>query len=221
MNGWAAQLISPASRRSRRPGVGPWVGHRARPGTVGGRTAQHVEADATTRAVVPRRQSRPVATLLVLPGAPTQGALRRDRDARVRGLTRPAHVKGVTDVAKKKDKRDEEATARRDDGDGAAGGDGDRPRREDESQGVRARDAPAPRRARRNAGVGEGHRREDLHRVRGSRHRRQGRHHQADHRAGQPAHLQGRRAVGPDRAARSRRCTSSATSSISRPQARS
>ncbi len=57
----------------------------------------------------------------------------------------------------------------------------------------------SPRRAGRAAGVGQGHRRQGLHRVRGPGHGRQGRHDQADHRAGQPARVPGRRSVGADR----------------------
>ena len=56
------------------------------------------------------------------------------------------------------------------------------------------------------------HRGQGLHGLRGARHRGQGRHDQADHRAGQPAGVPGRRAARRRPSARSRRCTSSATS---------
>ena len=77
------------------------------------------------------------------------------------------------------------------------------------------------RRARRHAGVGQGLGSQDLRRVRGPRHRREGRHDQADHRAGEPARVPGRGPARPDRAGEDRRCTSSGTSSTSRPPARS
>ena len=46
-------------------------------------------------------------------------------------------------------------------------------------------------------GMGQGERREDLHRVRGSGHGRQGGHDQAHRRTGQSARLQGRRPAAP------------------------
>ena len=72
------------------------------------------------------------------------------------------------------------------------------------------------RRARGHAGVGEGLGCEGVRGVRRARHRRQRRHDQGDHRAGQPAGVPHRRAAGADASARSRRCTCSATSRISR-----
>ena len=66
MNGWAAELISPGGRRQGRQGLGPRLGHDEGPGPVGGRAAQHVEADAAGGAVVPRRQPAPVAALLAV-----------------------------------------------------------------------------------------------------------------------------------------------------------
>ena len=64
MNGWAADLISQevADKVGKVWGLGS--GHHQGPGPVGGRAAQHVEADAAGGAVVPRRQPAPVAPLL-------------------------------------------------------------------------------------------------------------------------------------------------------------
>ena len=49
-----------------------------------------------------------------------------------------------------------------------------------------------------HAGVGQGHRRQGLHRVRGRGLGRQGRHDPADHRADEPAGVQAHRPAGPD-----------------------
>ena len=74
MNGWAADLISQevADKVGKCWGLGSDT-HEG-PGPVGGRAAQHVEADAAGGAVVPRRQPAPVAPLLAVPGAAAEGA---------------------------------------------------------------------------------------------------------------------------------------------------
>ena len=54
----------PGGRRPRRQGVGPRLGHHQGPRPVGGRAAQHVEADPAAGAVVPRREPAPVTALL-------------------------------------------------------------------------------------------------------------------------------------------------------------
>ena len=74
------------------------------------------------------------------------------------------------------------------------------PAAEDEGEGVRGRDADPAGRAGGDAGVGQGHRSQDLRRVRGSGFRRQGRHDQADHRADEPARVQAHRPAHADRA---------------------
>ena len=84
MNGWAADLISPGGRRHGRQGLGPRLGHPQGPRSVGGRAAQHVEADPAGGAVVPRRQPAPVAALLALPGPAAQGPVRGHPDPRLR-----------------------------------------------------------------------------------------------------------------------------------------
>ena len=79
-----------------------------------------------------------------------------------------------------------------------SGADAGPARREDEDEGLRARDGSSPCRARGDAGVGQGDRRQDLHRLRGSGHRRQGGHDQAHRRAGQPPRVQDRGPLGTD-----------------------
>ena len=81
MNGWAADLISQEVADTRRKVLGARLGHDQGPGTMGRRATQHVEADATGGAVVPRRQSAPVAALFAVPGAAAQGADGRSGDA--------------------------------------------------------------------------------------------------------------------------------------------
>ena len=73
MNGWAADLIDQeaADRVGKVWGLG--LGHHQGPRPVGGRAAQHVEADPAGGAVVPRRQPAPVAALLALPRPAAQG----------------------------------------------------------------------------------------------------------------------------------------------------
>ena len=51
MNGWVADLISPGDRRPRRQGLGPRLGHDEGPRALGGRAAQHVEADRSRTAL--------------------------------------------------------------------------------------------------------------------------------------------------------------------------
>ena len=84
MNGWAAELISQEVADKRRQGLGAGLGHEEGPGPVGGRAAQHVEADAAGGAVVPRRQPAPVAPLLALPRAAAEGAAGGARHAGLR-----------------------------------------------------------------------------------------------------------------------------------------
>ena len=88
MNGWAADLISQevADRVGKVWGLGSNT--TKDPGPVGGRAAQHVEADPAGGAVVPRRQPAPVAPLLALPRAAAQGPRRGDPDAGLRACRR-------------------------------------------------------------------------------------------------------------------------------------
>ena len=71
---------------------------------------------------------------------------------------------------------------------------------QDEAQGVRARTREAAGWAGRDAGVGQGHGGQGLHRVRRTRHGRQGGDDQADRRAGEPPRVPRRRPAGADRA---------------------
>ena len=71
---------------------------------------------------------------------------------------------------------------------------------EDEAQAVRGGAAQAARRAGRHAGVGQGDRGQDLHRLRRTRQRGQGRHDQGHHRTCEPARLPSCCATVPDRA---------------------
>ena len=92
MNGWAADLISQevADKVGKVWGLGSDTAKD--PGPVGGRAAQHVEADAAGGAVVPRRQPAPVAPLLALPRAAAQGA-REGIDTPVYGLQEVHHLR--------------------------------------------------------------------------------------------------------------------------------
>ena len=65
--------------------------HDEGPGPVGGRTAQHVEADGRRRPVVPRRQPRPVALLLPLPGPAAQSPDGGDTHARIQARRGAPH----------------------------------------------------------------------------------------------------------------------------------
>ncbi len=84
--------------RQGRQGLGPRLRHGQGPRPVGGRAAQHVEADAAGGAVVPRRQPAPVALLLALPRAPAQGPRRGARHAGLRAGGGPPHRVSVTVV---------------------------------------------------------------------------------------------------------------------------
>ena len=163
------------------PGRPPWRPRRAAP-PRGAPTQCDILGGSATRG--PAGQ----------PGSPPR---RRYPDRRrVRRGEAPAI--GAMNVARKHGKKELKAETSHEESTPAVHG--GRVLHADDEQGLRARDAPAPRRARGDAGVGEGDRRQGLHRVRGPGHRRQGRHDQADHRAGQPARVQGRRPVRPDRA---------------------
>ncbi len=137
---------------------------------------------------------------------PLRGGIgRASRKGRIEADSTPRPLKdaqrGGTSVAKKKDKKADKdrAVKRQDDGEASACADrASSPKMQ--RKAYERRDAPSPRRAGGDAGVGEGDRRQGLRRVRGPRHGRQGRHHQAHHRARQPARVQGRGAVRPDRA---------------------
>ena len=63
----------PGRRRQGRQGLGPRLGHHQGPRPVGGRGAQHVEADPAGGPVVPRRQPAPVPALQPVPLAADQG----------------------------------------------------------------------------------------------------------------------------------------------------
>ena len=84
MNGWVGRSHQPGGRRQGRQGLGPRLRHAEGPGPLGGRAAQHVEADPAGGAVVPWRQSAPVAPLLAVPGAAAQGAHGGHPDAGLR-----------------------------------------------------------------------------------------------------------------------------------------
>src|ERR1700722_38055 len=58
-------------------------------GSLGGRVAQHVEADPAGGPMVPRRQSAPVAALLAIPRVATQSAHGGAFDAGLRLADRP------------------------------------------------------------------------------------------------------------------------------------
>ena len=79
----------PGRRRQGRQGLGSRLGHHQGPWSVGGRAAQHVEADAAGGAVVPRRQSAPVTALLAVSGAATQGPDGGHPDTGLRTAGRP------------------------------------------------------------------------------------------------------------------------------------
>ena len=79
-------------RRQGRQGLGTRVRYDQGPGAVGGRAAQHVEADPAGGPVVPRRQPAPVAPLLPVPRAPAEGARGGDRHAGVRATGGPSHA---------------------------------------------------------------------------------------------------------------------------------
>ena len=74
--------------RQGRQGLGPRLGHHQGPRPLGGRAAQHVEADAAGGAVVPRRQPAPVAPLLAVSGAAAEGAPGRASRRRFMGCRR-------------------------------------------------------------------------------------------------------------------------------------
>ena len=57
-----------------RQGLGPRIRYEEGSRSLGGRAAQHVEADPAGGALVPRRQPAPVAPLLAVPGATAEGA---------------------------------------------------------------------------------------------------------------------------------------------------
>src|SRR5713226_8571642 len=63
--------------------LGARLGHALRPRALGGRAAQHVEADAAARTVVPWRQPHAIAPLLAVPRAAAQGTDGRPPDAGV------------------------------------------------------------------------------------------------------------------------------------------
>ena len=93
MNGWVADLIDQetADRLGKVWGLGSDT--TKDPGPVGGRAAQHVEADPGGEPLDARRQPPPVAALLALPRAPAQGAATRGstpRSTRCRRCTTPA-----------------------------------------------------------------------------------------------------------------------------------
>ncbi len=74
MNGWAADLISKdvAEKVGKVWGLGSNT--TKDPGPWEGEQRNMVEADPAECIVVPRRQSAPVAALLAVPGAATEGA---------------------------------------------------------------------------------------------------------------------------------------------------
>ena len=92
MNGWVADLIDQETADRLGKVLGPGLGHHQGPRPVGGRAAQHVEADPGREPVDARRQPAPVAPLLALPRAAAQGALRGHPDTPVYGLQEVHHT---------------------------------------------------------------------------------------------------------------------------------
>ena len=84
MNQWAGELISPevADKVGKCWGLGSDTAKD--PGPVGGRAAQHVEADGAGEPVVPWRQPHAVPALFAVPGAAAQGAAGGIADAGLR-----------------------------------------------------------------------------------------------------------------------------------------
>ncbi len=83
------RYLRPGNGRQGRQGLGPWLKHQQGSRPVGGRAAQHVEADAAGGAVVPRRQPAPVAPLFAVPGAAVEGAPRGYPNAGLRAAEGP------------------------------------------------------------------------------------------------------------------------------------
>ncbi|VXC34222.1 hypothetical protein NOCARDAX2BIS_520054 [Nocardioides sp. AX2bis] len=91
----------PGRRGPPRQGVGAGLRHHQGPGAVGGRAAQHVEADPGREPVDARRQPAPVAALLALPRSPAQGPARRSGHPGLRPAGGPPHrmsLRGAADV---------------------------------------------------------------------------------------------------------------------------
>jgi hypothetical protein len=72
--------------------AGPRLGRPERPGPVGRRAAQHVEAHSAARSVVPRRQSRSFPAFLVGPCASDQGMHAGTADASLRAAPCTPHA---------------------------------------------------------------------------------------------------------------------------------
>ena len=89
MNGWVADICGQemADKVGKVWGLGSNT--KKDPGPVGGRAAQHVEADAAGGLMVPRRQPAPVAPLFAVPGAAVEGAPRGHPDAGLRAAGGP------------------------------------------------------------------------------------------------------------------------------------
>ena len=96
MNGWATKLISPEVGGKGRQMLGPRLEHQEGSGALGGRASQHVEADTPGGALVPWRQSAPVAPLLEISRVADEGAARECADARLRPCRgSPRRMSGV------------------------------------------------------------------------------------------------------------------------------
>ena len=91
MNGWAADLISPEVADRLGKVLGPRLRHDQGPRSVGGRAAQHVEADPGGEPLDARRQPAPVAALLAVPGAAAEGPVRGHRHPGLRPAGGPPH----------------------------------------------------------------------------------------------------------------------------------
>ena len=87
------------SRGQGRQVLGTRLGRAERPGSVGRRAAQHVEADAAAGSVVPRRQPPPLPPFLARPRASNQGADGVPSDARLRAAARSSHALRIRFVA--------------------------------------------------------------------------------------------------------------------------
>ena len=81
----------PGDRRPAGQGVGPGLRHHQGPRSVGGRAAQHVEADPDREPLDARRQPPPVTPLLALPRAAAQGAVRGHRHPGLRAAGGAPH----------------------------------------------------------------------------------------------------------------------------------
>ena len=89
MNGWVADLMGQETADQAGQVLGSRLRHHQGPRPVGGRAAQHVEADAGAEPLDARRQPAPVATLFAIPRAAAQGPDGRHPDPGLRAAGGP------------------------------------------------------------------------------------------------------------------------------------